>query len=78
MVTVTAYVLIKANVPAVERIRDTITELDGVTDAHIVAGDVDIIAKIAVDTPAAVRETVASGILTINGVENTHTYMAME
>ncbi|WP_458188857.1 Lrp/AsnC family transcriptional regulator [Haladaptatus sp. NG-WS-4] len=75
---VIAYVLIKANVPSVEVIRDTITELDGVTAANIVAGDVDIIAKVAVDTPADVRQIVASGILTINGVENTHTYMAME
>ncbi|WP_435156091.1 Lrp/AsnC ligand binding domain-containing protein [Haladaptatus sp. DFWS20] len=75
---VTAYVLIKANVPSVERIRDTITELDGVVTANIVAGDVDIIAKIDVDTPANVRETVTSGILTIHGVESTHTYMAME
>ncbi len=75
---VTAYVLIKANVPSVEQIRDTITELDGVTAAHIVAGDVDIIAKIVVETPADVRETVASGVLTVNGVENTQTHMAME
>ncbi|WP_266079621.1 Lrp/AsnC family transcriptional regulator [Haladaptatus caseinilyticus] len=75
---VTAYVLIKANVPTVEQIRDSIMELDGVVTAHIVAGDVDIIAKIDVDTPANVRETVATGILSIHGVENTHTYMAME
>ncbi|WP_227377430.1 Lrp/AsnC family transcriptional regulator [Haladaptatus halobius] len=75
---VTAYVLIKANVPLVDRIRDTVAELDGVVDAHIVAGDIDVIAKVEVDSPAAVRETVASGVLTINGVESTQTHMAME
>jgi DNA-binding Lrp family transcriptional regulator len=75
---VTAYVLIKANVPSVDRIRDTVAELDGVVDAHIVAGDIDLIAKVEVDSPAAVRETVASGVLTINGVESTQTHMAME
>ncbi|GAA0221938.1 Lrp/AsnC ligand binding domain-containing protein [Haladaptatus pallidirubidus] len=75
---VTAYVLIKANVPAVDQIRDAITEIDGVVTTNIVAGDVDIIAKIDVETPADVREIVTSGVLTVNGVENTHTYMAME
>ncbi|SIR58237.1 transcriptional regulator, AsnC family [Haladaptatus litoreus] len=75
---VTAYVLIKANVPAVDQIRDAITELDGVVATNIVAGDVDIITKIDVETPADVREIVTSGVLTITGVENTHTYMAME
>lgn len=75
---VTAYVLIKANVPSVDRIRDAVRDLDGVVDAHIVAGDIDVIAKVDVDSPADVRETVASGVLTINGVESTQTYMAME
>ncbi|WP_227380697.1 Lrp/AsnC family transcriptional regulator [Haladaptatus halobius] len=75
---VIAYVLIKANVPTVDQIRDTITELDGVEEAHIVAGDVDIIAKVVVETPAAVREIVTSGVLTIDGVENTYSYIAME
>ncbi|WP_227376317.1 Lrp/AsnC family transcriptional regulator [Haladaptatus halobius] len=75
---VIAYVLIKANVPTVDQIRDMITELDGVEEAHIVAGDVDIIAKVIVETPAAVREIVASGVLTIDGVENTYSYIAME
>lgn len=75
---VIAYVLIKANVLTVDQIRDMITELAGVEEAHIIAGDVDIIAKVVVETPAAVREIVASGVLTIDGVENTYSYIAME
>ncbi|WP_227380917.1 Lrp/AsnC family transcriptional regulator [Haladaptatus halobius] len=75
---VTAYVLIKANVPTVDQIRDTIMEINGVEDAHIVAGDVDIITKVVVGSPADVREIVASGILSIDGIEHTYTYMAME
>ena len=75
---VTAYVLIKANVPTVDQIRDTITEINGIEDAHIVAGDVDIIAKAVVGSPADVQEIVASGILSIDGVEHTYTYIAME
>lgn len=75
---VIAYVLIKANVLTVDQIRDMITELAGVEEAHIIAGDVDIIAKVVVETPAAVREIVASGVLTIDGVENTYSYISME
>ena len=75
---VTAYVMIKANTGDADRLRSAIDEIEGVVDAHIVAGDVDIIAKVAVDTPAQVKEIAANGIQGISGVEDTHTYIAMD
>ncbi|MFW6320703.1 MAG: Lrp/AsnC family transcriptional regulator [Halohasta sp.] len=75
---VTAYVLIKSNTSEVDRVTDEIEALDGVTSAHIVAGDVDFIAKLSVETPGEVKDIVASGIQTIGGVENTQTYIAMD
>jgi len=77
-VRVTAYVLIKSNTSEVDRVKTEIERIDDVTQANIVAGDVDFIAKLLVETPGQVKDIVASGIQTINGVENTQTYIAMD
>ncbi|APX97072.1 MULTISPECIES: Lrp/AsnC family transcriptional regulator [Natronorubrum] len=75
---VTAFIMIKANTGEADRLRESIQDLDGVQSAHIVAGDVDIIAKAQVDTPAAVKEIAATQIQGISGIENTQTYIAMD
>jgi DNA-binding Lrp family transcriptional regulator len=75
---VTAYVMIKANTGEADRLRNEVEEIDGVIDAHIVAGDVDVIAKLDADSPAMVKEIAADGIQGIAGVEDTQTYIAMD
>ncbi|QDX40548.1 Lrp/AsnC family transcriptional regulator [Salarchaeum sp. JOR-1] len=75
---VVAYVLIKANSGEADRILGEIADLDGVVDAHIVAGDVDFIAKLDVESPAGVKEVSANGIQRVRGVESTETYLSME
>jgi DNA-binding Lrp family transcriptional regulator len=74
---VTAYILVKSNTSEVDRVKEEIEANDGITQANIVAGDVDFIAKVSVETPGEVKDIVASGIQTISGVENTQTYIAM-
>jgi len=75
---VTAYVMVKAHTGDADRLRDEIEAIDGVSEAHIVAGDVDLIAKVSVDTPAAVKDVAATHIQDIEGVESTQTYIAMD
>ncbi|MFP8889506.1 Lrp/AsnC family transcriptional regulator [Natrialbaceae archaeon A-CW2] len=75
---VTAFVMIKANTGEADRLKENIAEIEGVESAHIVAGDVDIIAKARVETPAAVKEIAATRIQGIQGVEDTQTYIAMD
>lgn len=75
---VTAYVMVKANTGEADRLKGSIEGIDGVSEAHIVAGDVDIIAKLNVDSPAQVKEIAADGVQGINGVEDTRTYIAMD
>ena len=75
---VTAFIMIKANTGEADRLRDSIESIEGVESAHIVAGDVDIIAKARVETPAAVKEIAAPNIQGISGVESTQTYIAMD
>jgi DNA-binding Lrp family transcriptional regulator len=70
--------MIKANTGEADRLRYDISELEGVESAHIVAGDVDIIAKVIVDTPGEVKNIAATVIQEVDGVEDTHTYIAMD
>lgn len=74
---VRAYVMVKAHTGEADRLKDQIESVDGVVGAHIVAGDVDFIAKVDVDTPADVKDIVASQIQKLDGVEDTRTYIAM-
>ena len=75
---VIAYVMIKANTGDADRLREEIEAIDGVQEAHIVAGDVDLIAKVQVSNPAAVKDVAATQIQEISGVESTQTYIAMD
>ncbi|MDF9745481.1 Lrp/AsnC family transcriptional regulator [Natrinema salsiterrestre] len=75
---VTAFIMIKANTGEADRLKDSIGAIDGVQSAHIVAGDVDLIAKADVDSPAEVKEIAATHIQGIQGVEDTQTYIAMD
>lgn len=75
---VTAYVTVKSMVGDVEPIRDEIRGIGGVRAAHIVAGDVDIIVRIEVDSPDEIRAVVTDRIHGLDGVERTQTYIAMD
>lgn len=75
---VLAYVMVKAITGDADRLAEEIGAIDGVVDVHIVAGDVDLIAKIDVESPEQVKEIAAEGIHGIDGVENTQTYIAMD
>ena len=75
---VVAYVMVKAYTGEADRLKREIEAVDGVVSAHIVAGDVDVIARVEVETPADVKQVSATDIQSIDGVEDTRTYVAME
>lgn len=74
---VTAYVMVKANTGEADRLRREIGTIEGVVDSHIVAGDVDVIAKLNVAGPEEVKRVAADEIQQIDGVESTETFVAM-
>jgi DNA-binding Lrp family transcriptional regulator len=74
---VTAYVMVKAHTGEADRLKADIEGVEGIVDVSIVAGDVDLVAKVEVDSPAAVKDVAATGIQGIDGVEDTQTYIAM-
>jgi len=75
---VRAYVTVKAHTGDADRIRQDIAAVEGVERAHIVAGDIDLIAVVDVDSPAAVKDVAATHVQNIDGVADTQTYIAME
>jgi len=75
---VTAYVMVKANTGEADRLRREISDLAGVERANIVAGDVDLIVKVSVDSTEDVKEIAATTIQNIDGVEDTQTYISMD
>ena len=75
---VSAYIMVKGNTGDADRVREEILAVDGVDACHIVAGDVDFIVKVDVETPADVKNVVADAIRNVEGVEDTQTYIAME
>ncbi len=74
---VRAYVMVKAHTGEADRLRSEIQAIEGVDRAHIVAGDVDLIAVVDVESPAAVKDVAATQIQGVDGVEDTQTYIAM-
>ncbi|QCC50402.1 Lrp/AsnC family transcriptional regulator [Halapricum salinum] len=75
---VIAYVMVKAHTGEADRLKREIEAVEGVLSAHIVAGDIDLIAKVEVDSPAAVKDVAATHIQAVDGVEDTQTYIAMD
>jgi len=75
---VKAYVMVKAYTGEADRLKASMEDIDGVERAHIVAGDVDLIALVDVASPSAVKDVAATQIQSIDGVEDTQTYIAMD
>ena len=74
---VKAYVMVKAHTGEADRLKREIERVEGVERAHIVAGDVDLIAVVDVGSPAQVKDVAATSIQDVDGVESTQTYIAM-
>ncbi|WP_411964392.1 Lrp/AsnC ligand binding domain-containing protein [Haloferax sp. YSMS24] len=75
-----AYIMVKAAAVSdgIDHLKDELLAVDhGIVSAHIVAGDVDFIVKVDVDTPADVKD-IAGGLQAIQGIEDTQTYIAMD
>lgn len=73
-----AFVMVKTGVGASESLIGTVRGLSSVTDAHIVAGDFDLIVEVDVPEVYEVLHTAAREIQALEGVEETKTYISLE
>lgn len=73
-----AFVLVKTGAGVSAGVLDALDEIDGIVEAHIVAGEYDIIAEVEVDEVHDVLDVVSSGVQSRDGVIDTKTYIALE
>jgi len=74
---VRAFVMVKTGVAASESLLGTIRDLGPVTEAHIVAGEYDLIAELSADEVHEALRTPASEIQSFEGVLETKTYISL-
>lgn len=75
---VRAYVTIASQAGASRAVVEEIRGIDGVTQADIVAGDVDIIAQVEADAERDLLMLVTDGIQRVEGVARTRTCIVLE
>lgn len=74
---ITAFVLIGAEPDAIAELAPALAEIDGVREAHSVAGgDTDLIAIVSVATHADIASVVTERIAKLDGVTSTGTMIA--
>lgn len=73
-----AFIMVKTAVGESENLLADVRGLAQVDDAHIVAGDYDIIAEVDVSEVYEVMQTASSGIQSLDGVDDTKTYIALD
>ena len=73
-----AFVMVKTDSVGAETVLDAVLGVDGITEAHIVAGDFDIIAEVEAEEVYDVLGAVATDVRSIDGVVDTKTYVALE
>ncbi len=73
-----AFIMVKTAAGKSEGLLDSIREIEAVTDAHIVAGNYDIIAEVDVEEVYEVLKAVSSDIQSLDGITDTKTYIAMD
>jgi len=75
---VDAFVMVKTGAGRSESVVAEIRDLEGVSEAHVVAGDYDIMAEITAEEVYDVLQTASSAIQDLDGVTGTRTYIALD
>ena len=75
--SITAIVLINAEPDTIAELGTQLTEIDGVAEAHSVAGgDVDLVAVVKVQDHEAIARVVTESIAKLDGIRSTNTLIA--
>ena len=72
-----AYVMIDAGAGDAAKLVDAVLGVTQVEEAHVVAGDYDIIAEVEAEEVGEVMSTVATAIRDIDGIDDTRTYVCL-
>jgi len=75
---VRAFIMVKAGTGQAQALLETIRGLDHVADAHVVAGEYDVIVEAEADEVYDVINSVATEIRSLDDVTDTKTYVCLE
>jgi DNA-binding Lrp family transcriptional regulator len=73
-----AFIMVKTAAGRSEDVIGSVRGLDHITEAHVVAGEFDVIVEADADEVYEVLHTASSEISGIDGVADTKTYMALD
>lgn len=73
-----AFIMVKTAAGKSEGLLESVRDLEAVSDAHIVAGDYDIIVEIDAAEVYDILQSVSSELQGLEGVTETKTYIAMD
>jgi len=75
---VRAFIMVKTAAGKSEDLLASIREIEGVDEAHIVAGQYDIIVEAVADEVYDLMHDVATGLRDLDGVADTKTYICLD
>ncbi|UPV74937.1 Lrp/AsnC ligand binding domain-containing protein [Halorussus limi] len=73
-----AFIMVKTAAGRSEDVLAAVRELDRISEAHVVAGEFDVIVEADADEVYDVLQAASSDISGIDGVADTKTYMALD
>ncbi|AGB36319.1 Lrp/AsnC family transcriptional regulator [Natronococcus occultus] len=73
-----AFIMVKTAAGKSEGLLESIRELGSVAEAHIVAGNYDIIVEVETEEVYEILKAVSSDVQGLEGVTDTKTYIAMD
>ncbi|MEM4781951.1 MAG: Lrp/AsnC ligand binding domain-containing protein [Halalkalicoccus sp.] len=73
-----AFVMMKTGPGKSEAMVDAVREIAAVAEAHIVAGDYDLIVELDTEEVYDVLHTSSTELQELDGIENTKTYIALD
>lgn len=72
-----AFIMIRTGAAASKEVRSTIEDIETVGEAHVVAGQFDIIAEVDGSEVYEILSTASEDVQTVPGVEETKTYVSL-
>ncbi|MFB6112566.1 MAG: Lrp/AsnC ligand binding domain-containing protein [Halodesulfurarchaeum sp.] len=72
-----AFVLIRTGPGASKDVRSALSDIQSVMDAHVVAGEFDLIAEVGGEEVYDVLSTASDEVQSVSGVEETKTYISL-
>jgi len=74
---VDAIIMVRTEAGTALDLLPSIEGIEGVEEAHVVAGDYDVVVEGSGEDPSAILQEVASGLRRQEGVTGTRTYLAI-